>query len=122
MMRRLSPRELKRLSKRMGLQLGTLEGVEEVIIRLKDKELVFKKPEVSTISVQGQYIYQIMGKPEERPIEIKEEIELEISDEDIQLVAVQAGVSEEEARSALKETGGDIAQAIILLNMRKRGY
>ena len=122
MMRRLSPRELKRLSKRMGLQLGTLEGVEEVIIRLKDKELVFKKPEVSTISVQGQYIYQIIGKPEERPIEIKEEIELEISDEDVQLVAVQAGVSEEEARSALKETGGDIAQAIILLNMRKRGY
>jgi len=106
----------------MGLQLGTLEGVEEVIIRLKDKELVFKKPEVSTISVQGQYIYQIIGKPEERPIEIKEEIELEISDEDVQLVAVQAGVSEEEARSALKETGGDIAQAIILLNMRKRGY
>ena len=39
----------------------------------------------------------------------------EISEEDVALVAEQAGVSLEEARRALEETGGDIAAAILRL-------
>ncbi len=96
-----------------------LEGVQEVTIRLSDRVLVFENPQVSLIEVQGARIYQVVGNPVERPVE--EEGAVEISEEDVQLVASEAGVSPEEARQALVETGGDLAQAIILLKLRKEG-
>lgn len=43
----------------------------------------------------------------------------EITEEDVQLVAQQAGVSVEEARVALEQTEGDLTQAILLLCQRK---
>ncbi|OYT29494.1 MAG: nascent polypeptide-associated complex protein [Thermofilum sp. ex4484_82] len=118
-MRRLSPREFRRLAERMGLELGELEGVREVIIRLEDKELFFEAPKVNVMKIQNETIYQILGTPVERSLG-EAEAEIEISEEDVQLVALQAGVSEEEARQALKETKGDLAKAIILLSSRKK--
>ena len=47
-----------------------------------------------------------------------EEKELEVpifSEEDIQLVSLQAGVDEEKARTALEEAKGDLAKAILNL-------
>ncbi len=118
-MRRLSPREFRRLAERMGLQIGELENVEEVIIRLRDKELVFENPRVTIMKVQNETLYQVVGTPVERPVQREEKVELEITEEDVQLVAVQAGVSEEEAKKALEEAGGDLAKAILLLTSRR---
>lgn len=119
-MRRLSGRELRRLTKRMGLNLKEMEGVEEVVIKLSDKEIVIKNPTVSIVEIKGGgRIYQITGKEEERSI-IEETVpeEIEISEEDIQLVVAQTGVSPEEAKKALMESGGDLAKAIMLLSSR----
>jgi len=119
----MSPRELRRMAQRMGLSVQQLEGVEEVVIKLRDKKLVFENPVVTILSVKGSgTMYQIMGEPVEVPLEEGEEAPpLAISDEDVQLVAAQAGVSLEEARQALEETGGDLAQAIVLLRSRRAG-
>lgn len=118
-MRRLSPRDMRRMAQRMGLNITPLEDVERVIIILKDKQLVFENPAVTIMSVKGsEPIYQIIGTPEEQPLEEEPE-EVEIPEEDVQLVAAQAGVTPEEAREALKETGGDLAEAIMLLKSRK---
>ncbi|RLE84295.1 MAG: nascent polypeptide-associated complex protein [Thermoprotei archaeon] len=116
-MRRISPREFRRLTQRIGLNIEELKGVQEVIIRLVDKELVFSDAKVQVIDAKGEKIYQIFGNPVER--ELKEEEEVEIKDEDIRLVMDQTGASREEALEALKETGGDLAQAIILIRARK---
>jgi len=116
-MRRISPREFRRLTQRIGLNIEELKGVQEVIIRLMDKELVFSDAKVQVIDAKGEKIYQIFGNPVER--ELKEEEEVEIKDEDIRLVMDQTGASREEALEALKETGGDLAQAIILIRARK---
>ncbi len=120
-MRRLSPRELRRLTRRMGLELKELEGVEEVVIRFSDHELVIKDAKVSVIEMRGGgKIYQIIGTEERR--ELGEEMGVvEIPEEDIQLVALQTGVSLEEARAALKEVGGDLAKAIMLIKSKKGG-
>jgi len=118
-MRRISPRELRRLSQRMGLTLEELEDVEEVIIRLRDKEIVITNAKVSVMSFKGEKIFQIMGEVSEREKTEEVEEKIEIPEEDVQLVAAQTGVSLEEARRALEETGGDLAQAIILLNARR---
>ena len=110
-MRRLSPREVRRLMQKMGMEVEPLEGVREVVIKLEGRSLVIKDPQVSLVRMAGQSIYQVLGEA----TEVLEGEELVISDEDVQLVASQAGVSLEEARKALKESGGDLARAILML-------
>ena len=48
--------------------------------------------------------------------EVELEYEIEIPDEDIEMVANSANVSEDEARQALEECKGDLAEAIMKLN------
>ena len=60
----------------------------------------------------GQQTYQITGKAREKMLEV----ELEIPDDDVELVSTQTGVSKEEALNALKETQGDLAEAIMRLS------
>lgn len=114
-MRRLSPREIRRLMQRAGMAVESLEGVEEVIIKLPGRSLVIKNPQVSLVKVAGQSIYQVQGEASvlEEGME-----EVTIPDEDVQLVASQAGVCLEEARRALKEVKGDLARAILMLKAR----
>ncbi|MEM4699394.1 MAG: nascent polypeptide-associated complex protein [Candidatus Nezhaarchaeales archaeon] len=113
-MKKLSPREIKRLMQKAGMDVEALEGVEEVVIKQADRSLVIKNPQVSLIKMAGQLIYQVLGGV----CEVVEKEEVEIPDEDVQLVASQAGVCLEEARRALKETKGDLARAILMLKSR----
>ncbi|KXB05468.1 hypothetical protein AKJ49_00695 [candidate division MSBL1 archaeon SCGC-AAA382A03] len=105
-------KQLKKMMKQMGVEMKELEGVEEAVIKLSDKELVFSNPQVQITEAQGQKTYQIIGEPEEQE---KTTEKTEISDEDIKMVLEQADVTEEEARKALEESEGDIAQAIVNL-------
>lgn len=115
-MRRVSPRELERMMRKLGMKVNQL-ACERVVFVLADKEIVIEDPTVTLIEVQGERMYQVTGREVEKPRE--EQVILEFSEEDVKLVAEQAGVSMDEARNALKETGGDLAQAIILLQARK---
>ena len=112
-MKRFNPREARRMMQRMGLSMGSLEEVQEVVIRFKDKELVINNPEVSVLNMKGSKIYQITG---ENVVEKSLVQESRISEEDIQLVAVQAKVSVDQAKAALEQTNGDLAEAILLLS------
>lgn len=110
----MNPKQLKKMErqmKKMGMDMKELKNVKEVVIRLEDKELVIPDAEVSLMNVMGQETYQVTGKAHE--VEIEEE--LIIPDEDIEMVANQANVSEDEARQALEETNGDLAEAILKL-------
>jgi nascent polypeptide-associated complex subunit alpha len=98
--------------KRAGLSVEQVEGVESVIIKFRDKELIVKNPQVTSMKIGGQTIFQVVGEVEERALTIEE---VSVSEEDVQLVASQAGVSLEEARKALKATKGDLARAILYL-------
>ncbi|MBC7090439.1 MAG: nascent polypeptide-associated complex protein [Nitrososphaeria archaeon] len=98
---------------RLGLNMKEIPGVEEVIIHTVEKEIVIKNPTVSQVVAQGLQIYQIMGGiVEER------QISKSYSEEDVLLVAQQAGVSKEVARAALEETNGDLAMAILKLTTK----
>lgn len=126
-MKKLSPRQLRRMQARMlgslGLDLKELGAAEEVVLRFQDKELVIRGPSVMAMKIEDETIYQIIGgEVEERaPAAVEEAAEPRYtpSEEDVMLVAAQAGVSEEEARWALTETSGDLAKAILLLKSRK---
>ena len=110
---RMNPRQAKMMMRRMGIQgYEELEGVEEVVIRLADREIVIRDAGVTEMTVQGQKMYQVVGEPAEQA---KEGAGPLIPEEDVQLVAERANVSPEEARKALEETGGEPAEAIIRL-------
>lgn len=112
-MGRMNPRMMKKLQKQLQNSTEDIDATE-VIIRTKDKEIFFNNPSVTSMNMMGQQSYQIVGEPQERGLgEVADSIV--IPDEDIKLVASQAGVSEEQAKDALEECGGEPAEAIIKL-------
>jgi len=119
-MRGVNPRQMKQAMKRMGISTEELDNVEEIVIRTKDKEYVFKEASVSIMNVQGQKTFQIVGEPEERAItgaskkpERPGPVTISIPEEDVQLVMDQTGCGRDKAIQALKDTDGQPAEAII---------
>lgn len=113
---RMNPRQMQQMMKRLGINVREIENVEEIIIRTDTKEYIFENAEVTVMDAQGQKTYQISGRPRivDR-IEKVEEKEEGIPEEDINLVAEQTGKSKEQAKKALEDTKGDIAEAIMKL-------
>ncbi|MDY6958151.1 MAG: nascent polypeptide-associated complex protein [Halobacteriota archaeon] len=107
--RGMNPRKVKQMMKQMGINVDPVEDVQEVIIRTSDREIVFKDAEVTIMDAMGSKTYQIVGTPEERSIS-------SLPNEDVKLVIEQTGASEEDAVAALKESNGDLAEAIIKLS------
>ena len=103
------------MMQRMGLKVDQLDQVSRVIMETPTKRIIIDNPEVATVSVQGQTIYQVGGGT------VREEgLTTQPAADDVKLVASQAGVSTEEASNALRESGGDLAQAIIQLKQKKQ--
>lgn len=106
---RMNPRQMNQMMKRLGISVKEIENVQKVIIQTDTKEYIFDGAEVTIMDAQGQKTYQITGRP--RIVEKKEEI----PKGDIDLVVEQTGKSAAEAKKALEETKGDIAEAILKL-------
>jgi nascent polypeptide-associated complex subunit alpha len=105
----------------MGMQVEEIRDTRQVIIKTSNKEIVIDNPEVSVTHMQGQDVYQIMGGiVTERAVqENVEKQSLVIPEEDVHLVAQQAGIDVETARKALEATEGDLAQAILNLSQTR---
>ena len=106
---RMNPRQMNQMMKRLGINIKEIENVKKVIIQTETTEYIINDPEVTIMDAQGQKTYQVTGKAQ-----IKQ-LEEQIPQQDIDLVAEQTGKSKEEAKNALKETKGDIAEAIMKL-------
>jgi len=121
----IGPKKLDQMMKQVGINVEELEGVEEVVIKMADAELVFEDASVTIMKTPGSKMYQITGTPVERPktksaaeTEVVgegvagPEPELRILPEDVEIVKEKVGCSEEEARAALTEAKGDLVEAI----------
>ncbi|MFW6040494.1 MAG: nascent polypeptide-associated complex protein [Thermoplasmatota archaeon] len=104
-------RQMKRMMKKLGMDTEDIDA-EKVIIETSDKKLIIQDAQVVKMNVQGQTMFQVIGEPREEALEG----EVLIPDEDIKMVAERAGVSEEEAKKALEESDGELAEAIIKLS------
>ena len=107
---RMNPRQMSKMMKRLGINVKEIQNVKKVIIQTDSKEYIFEEAEVTLMDAQGQKTYQIVGTPK---IKSKKE---EIPKEDIDLVVEQTGKTVEEAKKALKDSKGDIAEAILKLS------
>ncbi len=114
MRKRMNPRNAKRMMQRMGMNMGEMPEVEEVIFKTSNKEIVVENAQVAVIDMGGQKIFQVTGEVSERALEGQDGGPA-IAEEDIQLVADQTGKSLEDAKRALESSDGDLAKAILLL-------
>lgn len=105
----VNPKQMKAAMKKMGMKMEEIEGVERVVVYTSSGNYVFEPAEVVGITMQGQTSYQLTGEPR------FEAAKLEIPASDVELVSSQTSVSEDEARKALEECNGDIAEAILKL-------
>jgi nascent polypeptide-associated complex subunit alpha len=110
----LNNRQARRMMDQMGINMDQIEGVEEVIIRTSDKDLVIKGAGVSEVRMKGggTRIFQVTGEDVEERMREKPKY----TKEDVVLVAQQANVSEARAEQALKDNDGDLATAILKLS------
>ncbi|MCM2466169.1 nascent polypeptide-associated complex protein [Methanoculleus oceani] len=106
---KVNPKKMKQMMKQMGMEMEEIEGVEKVVIYTPAGNYVFDDAQVVATTMQGVTSYQLTGEAR------FEEAVPEIPDDDVALVASQAGATEEAARAALVETRGDIAEAILKL-------
>ena len=102
----INPKQMQQMMKKMGIQQEEIDATE-VIIRTTEGDIIIKNPKVSKVNMMGQTTYQVVGE--------EEKAYSEIGDDDVELVADQAGVSKEFAKAALEDSNGDIAKAITLL-------
>ncbi|MCS7128810.1 MAG: nascent polypeptide-associated complex protein [Sulfolobales archaeon] len=112
--------ELKRMLKRMGIEVSEVSDVSEVLIRTKDSEIVIEAPQVLLMDSGKQKIYQVVaGRITVKKLGKAEQKKISFSEEDVEFVVKQTGASRELAIRALEKSGGDLAQAIILINEGK---
>lgn len=107
----VNPRQMKAMMRQMGMSQDDLDA-QEVIIKTNGKVLRFSNPSIQKITMQGQTTFQLSGEY----VEEEETLTIEISQDDIDTVSEQAGVSKEDARKALEDAQGDLAQAIVNLS------
>ena len=104
----IDPRAMKVAMKKMGIKQQEIEA-SEVIIKTSGKDIIITNPQVMKVDMMGQESFQITGNIREN------DTEPEIGDDDVSMVAEQAGVSRDKAKEALEEANGDLAEAIIRL-------
>lgn len=108
MMPKINPRMMQQAMRQMGIKQEELDALE-VVIRLKDKDLIITNPQVTKVNMMGQENFQISGAIKEQA----RTLNAEISEEDVKTVMEQAGVDAKTARNALEASHGDIAEAIL---------
>ena len=102
----LNPKQMKLAMRKMGMKQEEIEA-EEVIIKLKDKQLRILNPQVMKIEMMGQESLQITGDIQEESLE-------KFNEDDIKTVVEQTGCSEKEAKETLEEPN-DLDEAILKL-------
>ena len=113
-------RDAKRMMEKMGMKIDEIGGVTEVLIRTVTREIIIEEPVVTSVVVQGQRMYQITGGSAHERTPSAEAAPPEVPEEDVKLVAAQTGKTVDEAKIALKESGGDLAEAILKLKQKNQ--
>lgn len=102
----IDPKQMKAMMQKMGIKQENIDA-KRVIFELDDKNIVIDEPQVVKIMMQGQESWQITGEARE---------ESGISEDDIKQVMEKTGKSKEEAKEALEQANGDLAEAILNLS------
>jgi len=96
---------MEQMLKKLGMKMDNIPA-NKVIIKSDSGDITIEAPQVIKTTMKGQVVFQVSGNVKEQAF----------SDEDVKLVMEQSGVEDKEKiKQALKETNGDIVEAIMRL-------
>jgi nascent polypeptide-associated complex subunit alpha len=101
----MDPKKMQAMMRQMGIKSEEIAS-SRVTIETSEGLIIIDDPQVVKITMQGQSSFQISGN-------VRRE---ENRAEDIKMIMEKTGCTEDEAKSALEKSGGDIAEAILSLS------
>ncbi|MBI5036849.1 Nascent polypeptide-associated complex protein [Candidatus Micrarchaeota archaeon] len=104
----MDPKQLASMMKQMGIKNEQIPSEKVEIIKEDGSKIIVENPQVILIEMRGQKSFQISG-------DVSEEEAGGQKETDADIIAKETGCSKEEAETALKEAGGDLAEAIMSL-------
>tara|TARA_Y100000310_G_scaffold344244_1_gene455952 strand:- start:13549 stop:13884 length:336 start_codon:yes stop_codon:yes gene_type:complete len=104
----MDPKKMAAMMKQLGINQEEVDASRVVIEKNDGGKIVVENPSVAKISMKGQDTFQVSG-------DVSEEEE-DVSGEDVKLVVEKTGKSEEEAKKALEDCNGEVAEAIVKLS------
>ena len=104
----INPSQIQGMMKKMGIKQEEIDALRVIIEKVDGNKIVIDNPSVTKINMQGNDSWQITGDAREEDGGLREE--------DITTVMDKTGVSRKEAEEALKDSNGDLAEAIISLS------
>lgn len=113
-----NPRQMAEIMRQLGMKSEEIKAEKVIIEKSDGSRLVVSEPQVVQIEMKGSKSFQVSGSVSEEGA--SEGVaggsgNSKGGSQDVELVVSQTGASEEEARKALEEAEGDLAQAILLL-------
>jgi len=105
----LDPKKMQAVMKQMGIKQEEIDTAKVIIEKTDNSRIIIEPASVVKINMQGQESFQISGN-------VKEEAGEAFSEEDIKTVIEKTGKSEAEAKTALENSNGDLAEAIMSLS------
>jgi len=103
----LNPKKMQAAMKQLGMSQEEIPASRVTIEKSDNNKIIIENPSVVKLKIQGQESFQISGEVKEEQI---------ISEEDIKTVVEKTNAGKEEARKALENAGGDLAEAILKLS------
>jgi len=110
----LNPKKMQAMMKQMGIAQQEIDA-NRVIIESDDGNIIINNPSVVKINMQGQENFQISGDIEEEAGSSEEE-EQNNQEADIHTIMEKVGCLEQEAKTALEKSGGDLTEALLALS------
>ena len=105
----LNPAKMKALMKQMGMEQEEIDVSKVTIEKNDGTNIIVENPHVIKLNVRGQESFQVSG-------EIKEEAGKPFTEDDIKQVMEKTSCTESQAKKALENANGDIAEAILELS------
>ncbi|HEB46981.1 MAG TPA: nascent polypeptide-associated complex protein [Candidatus Pacearchaeota archaeon] len=103
----LNPKKMQAAMKQLGMSQEEISASRVTIEKSDNNKIIIENPTVVKLKIQGQESFQISGEVKEEQI---------ISEEDIKTIVEKTNASKEEARKALENAGGDLAETILKLS------
>jgi len=105
----LNPAKMKALMKQMGMEQEEIDASKVTIEKNDGTKIIIENPHVIKLDVRGQESFQVSGN-------IKEEAGEPFTKDDIKQVMEKTECTESQAKRALENSNGDIAEAILEMN------
>ncbi|MEM0475654.1 MAG: nascent polypeptide-associated complex protein [Candidatus Norongarragalinales archaeon] len=116
---KMDAKQMAKLMQQMGLRTEEVDAERVVIEKRDGSRIVIENPSVTLIDAKGLKSFQISGDVKEEAAQEAAALK-EKEESDVDVIARQAGVSRDEAEKALLESDGDIAEAILALEEKKK--